>query len=65
MKRFLFFSLIAYLIFSSNLSFAEKIYLDITQPGIKKINIALEGFDKVDKIFNTIKEDLEFTEYFE
>lgn len=65
MKRFLFFSLIAYLVFSSNLSFAEKIYLDITQPGIKKINIALEGFNKVDKIFNTIKEDLEFTEYFE
>ncbi|MCX7771358.1 MAG: hypothetical protein N2202_09830, partial [Proteobacteria bacterium] len=65
MKRFLFFSIIAYLIFSCNFSFAEKIYLDITQPGIKKINIALEGFDKVDKIFNTIKEDLEFTEYFE
>lgn len=44
--------------------FAEKIYLDITQPGIKKLAIAIEGFDTLPVLFNTIKEDLEFTEYF-
>uniref|UniRef100_A0A7C4AJC2 TolB protein n=1 Tax=Thermodesulfovibrio aggregans TaxID=86166 RepID=A0A7C4AJC2_9BACT len=44
--------------------FAEKIYLDITQPGIKKLTIALEGFEKVPVVCSTIKEDLEFTEYF-
>lgn len=45
-------------------AYAEKIYLDITQPGIKKLSIALEGFDRVSTVSNTIKEDLEFTEYF-
>lgn len=45
-------------------SFAEKIYIDITQPGIKKLSIALEGFEGISKVSNTIKEELEFTEYF-
>lgn len=64
MKRFLFSAIIICLIFSYNISTAEKIYLDITQPGIKKINIALEGFDKINKVFSVIKDNLEFTEYF-
>ncbi|WP_143600905.1 hypothetical protein, partial [Thermodesulfovibrio sp. N1] len=54
----LFFNLI------SNSTFAEKIYIDITQPGIKKLSIALEGFEGISKVSNTIKEELEFTEYF-
>jgi TolB protein len=54
----LFFNLI------SNSTFAEKIYIDITQPGIKKLSIALEGFEEISKVGNTIKEELEFTEYF-
>lgn len=49
-------------IFSS--AFAEKVYLDITQPGIKKLTIAMEGFEKTPVIYNKIKENLEFTEYF-
>ncbi|MGB9892340.1 hypothetical protein [Thermodesulfovibrio yellowstonii] len=44
--------------------FAEKIYLDITQPSIKKLTLAMEGFEKVPVLFNTVKENLEFTEYF-
>lgn len=43
---------------------AEKIYLDITQPGIKKLDLAMEGLEKLPVLFNTIKENLEFTEYF-
>ncbi len=43
---------------------ASQIYLDITQPGIKKLTIATEGFDKTPKIFETIKNNLEFTDYF-
>lgn len=66
MKKFIFFILInIYLLYSVEITFAEKVYIDITQPGIKKIHLALEGFDKIDKVFTTIKEDLEFTEYFE
>lgn len=49
----------------TKITYAEKVYLDITQPGIKKINLALIGFDRIDKVFNTIKEALEFTDYFE
>ncbi len=45
-------------------TYAEKIYLDINQPQIKKLSIALEGFDKVLTVSNTIREDLEFTDYF-
>lgn len=47
-----------------NSAVAEKIYLDITQPGIKKLTIAAEGFEKIPVAFKTIKENLEFTEYF-
>lgn len=66
MKKTIFLILVSiHLLSFAKLSFAEKIYLDITQPGIKKIHLALEGFDKIDKVFNTIKEDLEFTEYFQ
>ncbi|WP_353684685.1 hypothetical protein V4D30_02515 [Thermodesulfovibrio sp. 3907-1M] len=45
-------------------AFAEKIYLDINQPEIKKLALAIEGFDTLPVVFNTIKDDLEFTEYF-
>lgn len=41
-----------------------KIYLDITQPGIKKLTLAIEGFDNLPLVWNTIKQNLEFTEYF-
>lgn len=50
-----------YLISSVN---AEKIYLDITQPGIKKLTIVIEGFEKLSTVSDTIKQDLEFTDYF-
>ncbi len=43
---------------------AEKIYIDINQPGIKKLTIALEGFDRIPVTWETIKNNLEFTEYF-
>ncbi|MCS7215172.1 MAG: hypothetical protein RMI30_04285 [Thermodesulfovibrio sp.] len=57
---FNFVSLIAFI----NSVFAEKLYLDINQPGIKKLTLAMEGFEKIPVIYNTIKENLEFTEYF-
>jgi hypothetical protein len=64
MKKFLT-CLIFYLVLGAlNFSYAEKIYLDITQPGIKKLSIAIEGFEKVPVVSNTIKDNLEFTEYF-
>ncbi len=66
MKKILFMIIIILpVIFFNRITFADKIYLDITQPGIKKIHMALEGFDIIEKVFITIKEDLEFTEYFE
>lgn len=43
---------------------AEKVYVDITQPGIKKLCIAMEGFENIPEVSNAIKETLEFTEYF-
>lgn len=57
---YIFFILLA----SFTFAFAEKIYLDITQPGIKKLAIAIEGFEKNPAIYSSIKENLEFTEYF-
>lgn len=48
----------------SDVAHADKVYLDITQPGIKKLSIALEGFERISNVSNTIKDDLEFTEYF-
>ncbi|MCX7724933.1 MAG: hypothetical protein N2042_06805 [Thermodesulfovibrio sp.] len=53
-----------FIIFFTDLTFAEKIYLDITQPKIKKLSLAIEGFEKHPVLFSTIKENLEFTEYF-
>ncbi|MEN2993749.1 MAG: hypothetical protein ABDH19_00165 [Thermodesulfovibrio sp.] len=53
-----------FITFFIELSFAEKIYLDITQPKIKKLSLAIEGFEKHPVLFSTIKENLEFTEYF-
>ncbi|GAB5046001.1 hypothetical protein [Thermodesulfovibrio sp. TK110] len=50
--------------FTLSSALAEKIYLDINQPGIKKLALAIEGFDRLPVLFNTIKENLEFTEYF-
>jgi TolB protein len=62
-KKFIAFVLFFYVLQPLN-ALAEKIYLDITQPGIKKLAIALEGFDNLSNVSKTIKENLEFTEYF-
>jgi len=64
MKKFLACLIFSLVLGALNFSYAEKIYLDITQPGIKKLSIAIEGFEKVPVVSNTIKDDLEFTEYF-
>lgn len=64
MKRFLACLIFSLVFVTFNSSNAEKIYLDITQPGIKKLSIAIEGFEQVPIVSNTIKDNLEFTEYF-
>lgn len=60
----IFFFLVCFHFLSLSFAWAEKIYLDITQPGIKKLSLAVEGFDRFPTLFDTLKEDLEFTEYF-
>lgn len=61
-KKFIIFAIFLFL--QPHLTQAEKVYLDITQPGIKKLSVAMEGFENLPVLFNTIKENLEFTEYF-
>lgn len=63
LKLILFFLLTISLSFFGE-AYGEKVYLDITQPGIKKLTVALEGFDRIQNASNTVKENLEFTEYF-
>ncbi|MCS7203515.1 MAG: hypothetical protein NZ809_03600 [Thermodesulfovibrio sp.] len=62
MKKLCFGAILVFFILDK--SFAEKIYLDITQPHIKKLTVAVEGFENASIVFRMIKENLEFTEYF-
>lgn len=63
MRSFLLFNIIVLFLLLGSAK-AEKIYLDITQPGIKKLSIAIEGLDRNSNLSGIIKDNLEFTEYF-
>ncbi|MEJ5228266.1 hypothetical protein [Thermodesulfovibrio sp.] len=65
MKRYvLSAALLLLIIFFSAQARAEKFYLDINQPTIKKLSIAVEGLDNLPKVSEIIKDNLEFTEFF-
>jgi TolB protein len=44
---------------------AEKIYIDITQPGVKKLPIAVQSFTGAQDVSETVKSDLDFTGIFD
>ncbi|HKN18649.1 MAG TPA: hypothetical protein VJW95_02545, partial [Dissulfurispiraceae bacterium] len=44
---------------------AEKVYIDITAPGIKKLPIAVQSFPGKKEISDTVKDDLDFTGLFD
>jgi len=46
-------------------AFADKIYIDITSPGLKKLPIAVQRFSGNNEIQAIIKDDLEFTGLFD
>jgi len=45
--------------------FAEKVYIDITSPGIRKLPIAVQGFIGGSEISDIVKNDLTFTGLFD
>lgn len=66
-KQLLFFIVcILYSVFCVlNFAHAEKIYIDITSPGIKRLPIAIQNFIPEKEISDIIKDDLNFTGLFD
>lgn len=48
-----------------NFTHAEKVYIDITSPGIRKLPIAVQGFISGNEISDIVKNDLTFTGLFD
>jgi len=46
-------------------AFAEKIYIDITQPGVRKLPIAIQPFTGAKDVSSIVKSDLDFTGIFD
>lgn len=72
MKRFKFnlnaiihvFALLLILVSFFSLSYAQKIYVDITSPGIKKLPIAIQPFSGGREISDIVRDDIDFTGLF-
>ncbi len=66
-KRFLFFivCVLCSVFCVLNFAHAEKVYIDITSPGMRKLPVAVQGFIGGDEISDIVKNDLTFTGLFD
>lgn len=63
--RFMLYCSTALLLYCSTNSHAEKVYIDITSPGMKKLPVAVQNFTGGKEMSDIVKDDLNFTGLFD
>ncbi|MBI5213811.1 MAG: Tol-Pal system beta propeller repeat protein TolB [Nitrospirae bacterium] len=64
-RYLLFFCAIALILLFTAPTFAEKVYIDVTSPGMKKLPVAVQNFTGGKEISDIVKDDLNFTGLFD